>query len=243
MRLQRIFSFCLLPLLLVISPLTAAQSGSLAQGMAAFEADQFGEAARILRPLAERGDVEAQFTLGYMYYMGTGVPQSKSTAVRWYKKAADQGDPTAKYNLGYLYLYGDGVTEDRGKAISLFRAAAAQGQLLAMLGMGLIFETAKFSPPDYARALDWYQRAEREGLASASTEVRRLRSWMDNRRRTVRGTNVNLRAEPNTRSTIITTVSAPEKMYELSRSGDWLKVQFEGGKRTQGWLHQDLVGR
>ena len=82
MRLQRIFSFCLLPLLLVISPLTAAQSGSLAQGMAAFEADQFGEAGRIWRPLDERGDVEAQFTPGYRKYMRTGVLQRQSTPVR-----------------------------------------------------------------------------------------------------------------------------------------------------------------
>lgn len=241
MRLQQVLVSGLLSAVMAFAVIGTAQADSLAQGMAAFEADRFDEAARTLRPLAERGNVEAQFTLGYMYFMGVGVPQNKSTAVRWYQRAADQGDPTAKYNLGYLYLYGNGVAENRSKSIKLFRDAAAQGQLLAMLGMGLIFETAKFSPPNYERALDWYQRAEREGLAAAADEVRRLKGWMNDRRRTVRGTDVNLRAEPNTRASVIKKVSSPQKMLELNRSGDWVRVQLEGGKRTQGWLHKDLV--
>ena len=234
--------FCSLALIgALLAPVT--QASSLAEGMAAFEADRYSEASRILRPLAEGGDVTAQFTMGYLYYMGVGVTQSKAQAVQWYTKAANQGDATAKYNLGYLYLYGDGVKEDRGRAIKLFREAAEKGQLLAMLGMGLVYETAKFSSPDYERALKWYRRADREGLRTASAEVRRLENWMRDRRRRVRGSKVNMRAEPNTRSSIVSKLNEPQNVFELSRSGDWVRIQLVDGQRQQGWLHKDFIRR
>ena len=44
-----------------------------------------------LRVLAEQGDAEAQFHVGYRYLEGLGVPQDGAEAVRWFRLAADQG--------------------------------------------------------------------------------------------------------------------------------------------------------
>jgi TPR repeat protein len=48
-------------------------------------------------PPAKAGSPEAQFTLGYMYNNGEGVPKDAVQAVSWWRKAADQG---AKPPLG-----------------------------------------------------------------------------------------------------------------------------------------------
>ena len=48
-----------------------------------------------MRHVAEQGDVDAQFNLGWCYYMGEGVPQDKAEAAKWYRKAAEQGDVAA----------------------------------------------------------------------------------------------------------------------------------------------------
>ena len=70
--------------------------------LAAAEADE-------LRPLAERGDAEAQCALGFLYLNGQGVPPDAAEAGRWYQLAADQGHALAQGNLGAMYALGGGV--------------------------------------------------------------------------------------------------------------------------------------
>ena len=45
-----------------------------------------------IRSLAEQGDADAQFLLGFMYAYGKGVAQDFAKAVKWYRKAAEQGN-------------------------------------------------------------------------------------------------------------------------------------------------------
>ena len=75
-----------------------AQS-DLDKGDAAFEADDFKEAAKWYRKAAEQGHVSAQYNLGYMYHSGKGVTQDYGEAVKWYRKAAEQGEAEAQYSL------------------------------------------------------------------------------------------------------------------------------------------------
>ena len=42
----------------------------------------------LLRPLAEKGDAEAQFRLGYRYDNGEGVAQDYAQAIYWYEQSA-----------------------------------------------------------------------------------------------------------------------------------------------------------
>jgi TPR repeat protein len=60
-------------------------------------------------PLAENGDIEAQYNIAGMYAKGNGVKIDDEKAVYWYKKAAKQGHPRAQYNVGVMYLIGSGV--------------------------------------------------------------------------------------------------------------------------------------
>ena len=48
---------------------------------------------------AERGDSDAQYALGYMYYYGIGITNDTQTAEQWIRKAANQGQPLAKKAL------------------------------------------------------------------------------------------------------------------------------------------------
>jgi len=49
-----------------------------------------------IEALAEQGDLKAQLTLGWHYYVGYGVAQDRSVAVKWYEKAARAGLPEAE---------------------------------------------------------------------------------------------------------------------------------------------------
>ena len=95
-------------------------------GVAAFNRDDYAEALREWRPLAERGDVNAQYKLGQMYAYGFGVPQDYAEAVKWFRRAAEQGDANAQLNLGAMYGEGEGVRRDYVQSHMWSNIAASQ---------------------------------------------------------------------------------------------------------------------
>lgn len=65
----------------------------------AYLAGDYPQALRILHPLADEGDAEAQYILGYMYYYGQGVPSDPRAAREWIGKSATQGHDKARIAL------------------------------------------------------------------------------------------------------------------------------------------------
>jgi CHAT domain-containing protein/TPR repeat protein len=53
---------------------------------------------------AERGDAEAQYNLGAMYFYGKGVSQNDVEAAKWFRKAAEQGHAGAYGNFGWILI-------------------------------------------------------------------------------------------------------------------------------------------
>lgn len=77
------------------------------------------QAALCYRKAAEKGQVEAQYRLGSLYYHGQGVQgvsRDVEQAAEWYKQAAEQGYTPAQAALGNMYLSGEGVPRDSSKA-------------------------------------------------------------------------------------------------------------------------------
>jgi TPR repeat protein len=104
----------------------SSYADSLAGGSAAFAHGDYIRAARLLLPLAERGNARAQAMLGYMYATGQGIPQSYDAASYWYRLSAEQGDTTAQYLLGLAYDKGQGVPVDEVAAYKWLNLAAAR---------------------------------------------------------------------------------------------------------------------
>jgi len=50
------------------------------KGLTAYETGNYATALKEWRPLAEKGDADAQYSLGLMYDQGRGVPQNFSEA-------------------------------------------------------------------------------------------------------------------------------------------------------------------
>ena len=80
-----------------------------------------------LRKLAEQGDAEAQWDMGFRYHNGQGVPQDDAQAVRWFQRAAEQGHVNAQATLGAYYWAGRGVPKDLSQAYFWSAVALHQG--------------------------------------------------------------------------------------------------------------------
>lgn len=103
-------------------------AASYKEGIEAYTQGNFSVALEKLKPAAEHGKADAQFTLGLMYREGKGVPQDAKEAVAWLSKAAEQGQTEAQENLGLSYAKGLGVERDWVQADKWFNIAAASGK-------------------------------------------------------------------------------------------------------------------
>ena len=99
----------------------------LQKGLDAYEVGDYTNAIKEWRPLADQGDVQAQYHLGQMYKYGKGVPQGYADAVRWYGLAAEQGNVLSQLSLGRFYQFGEGVIQDNVMAHMWYNIASANG--------------------------------------------------------------------------------------------------------------------
>src|SRR4051812_29311634 len=81
----------LLGLVAAASAYGAEDPGKLAQGLAAYQREDYTKALELLSPLAEGGEPQASRALAAMFERGLGVPQSYKWAYTWYKRAQNEG--------------------------------------------------------------------------------------------------------------------------------------------------------
>src|SRR5262245_40611019 len=83
----------------VAAPVSAQ---SVKAGIDAWQRADYDAAVSIWRPLAEKGDPDAQFNLAQAYRLGRGVPLNLAAAQSWFERAADKGHVDAQTTLGLL---------------------------------------------------------------------------------------------------------------------------------------------
>lgn len=77
------------------SLLFACSSLNLREGIESFRAQDYRRAFIRLKPEAEKGQPDAQYAVGYMYYYGQGVVENRKKAWFWINKAASKGQADA----------------------------------------------------------------------------------------------------------------------------------------------------
>jgi cytochrome c6 len=94
-------------LFLLVAALAGAVAGCAVPVTAPWGADvvTFESTYRRVLLRAERGEAESQNALGYMLYLGEGVPVDKAQALLWFERAARQGNPRARRNLAFVSAY------------------------------------------------------------------------------------------------------------------------------------------
>ena len=112
-----------LTLAFILSLNTAVFAQNYDTGLNAYNSGDFTTALEVWKIVAERGDADAQFGLGYMYDNGEGVLQDYEEAAKWYRKAAEQGNAYAQYNMGVSYEQGQGVPQDSKEAFKWYLKA------------------------------------------------------------------------------------------------------------------------
>jgi len=135
--------------------------------VAAYQNQQYASALKLFEAAAQKGNREAQHTLGFMYRDGRGTKRNDAKAMAWYRKAAEQDYAPAAYNLGLMYAQGEGAKADPAAAQRWFRRAADHGSVEAQVKLA---EIAIFDEK-YEEAFVWFSKAADQDDADAAFNV------------------------------------------------------------------------
>jgi TPR repeat protein len=164
--------------LIAVPAMTAAQGGTalpaqnpeVKAGIEAWLAGDHAGAIRRWRPLAERGDADAQFNIGQAYRYGRGVPADLKIAQGWFEKAAAKGHGQAIANLGLL-LFQSG---QRAQAMPWVKKAADAGDPRAQYVLGTALFNGDIIGKDWPRAYALMHLAAGQGLPPAATNLEQM---------------------------------------------------------------------
>lgn len=167
-------------LFVLLASLATAQSSAdpLADAFAAMDRHDDAAAVRLLRPLAEKGNAEAQYALGDIYLYSEGFPHDDAEGAKWYLRAAEQGHPGAQNSLGGLHRIGRGVSEDQVEAAKWFRRSADQGYAIGQSELATCYLLGLGVERDNVQAYMLFQLASTRFSAS---QQQRVQLAIDNR--------------------------------------------------------------
>jgi TPR repeat protein len=141
-------------------------AGPLEDGRAANERGHHAKALRILEPLADAGNCDAQDEIGVMHISGWSVSKDSALATAMFRACAEKGNARGQYLLGDMFI------ETHGKqAIYWFSKSAQQGLPIAQETLGAAYELGWDVPRDYVQAAYWYRRAAMQGNCFAAESL------------------------------------------------------------------------
>jgi len=121
--------------------------------------------------LAEQGNPEAQYKVGEMYEMGSGVSKDETVALSWFEKAAAQGHKKSSYKLLYLEIKSNGLNDFTKSQLGVLRQESASGNANAQYFLGKMYATGIGVPKSLNNALTWLNKATFNGIPEAEHEA------------------------------------------------------------------------
>jgi uncharacterized protein len=160
-------------------PTDTPEIGTEATGPAKAALDAYKEgrhvkAVELARPLAEQGNADALYLMGFAHETGQGLEASREKALEYYRKAADVKHKDAIYRLSFILLASEDKKEREQARVALESAAkddpAVAGRILGEAFLrGLTSEK-----PDPEKALFWWRQAADAGDIPSLLLVARL---------------------------------------------------------------------
>lgn len=141
----------------------ADAEGPMKEALAAFNEGRHIKAIDIARRLADKGNPDALFLMGYAHETGRGLEASRDKSIEFYKKASAAGQKDATYRLALILLSSKEKAErEQGKKNLEEAALKDPGNAGRILGeaylKGMIDEKVNFD-----QAVVWWEKASEAG--------------------------------------------------------------------------------
>ena len=116
--------------------------------------------------LAERGDVDCQRIVGWMYETGTGTAKDLEKAKYWLKLAADRNDAHSQYLLGLIHWR----ARQDDLAFEFFEKSSSQGYGPGLYRLAICYSLGRGTSKNEDKSLALLEEASRKGNLRARIE-------------------------------------------------------------------------
>ncbi|MBU0498662.1 MAG: SEL1-like repeat protein [Gammaproteobacteria bacterium] len=226
-------------------------AGTMQEGHQAYASGDFKKSLELWKPLAEKGNVQAQFYLSTLYSNGEGVEQDIFSALSWLTSSAQAGYAPAQFNLGNRYYHGRWVEQDRLRAAQWWRKAAEQGVPQAAYNLGSLYYHGQGLKQNRDEATRWYRKAAEAGSEEATKVLAKLEEAKPAPVAPAAKGKVKARAESSTSSAKAAPVEVPTpsetppassvvKVSTPAESVEWIKSQPEKNLTIQVYAANQL---
>ena len=131
----------------------------LRKAQSLFVRGKYMDALGTWKPLAEKGNAEAQYSLGFLYHSGWGPERDLEKAVKWYSLAGEQEENRAQFNLGVLLVEGepDGITVDYSAGVTWIKRSAKNGNTRARELLAEAYEKGLYDLPQSSKESQYWK--------------------------------------------------------------------------------------
>ena len=148
--------------------------GPMKEALAAFNEGRHVKAIDIASRLAEKGNPDALFLMGFAHESGRGLEVSREKAIEFYKKSSTAGQKDATYRLALILLSSKEKAErEEGKKVLVdasLKDPAGAGRILGEAYLkGMIDEK-----PNFDEAVIWWTKASEAGDVPSIMGLARL---------------------------------------------------------------------
>lgn len=210
--------------------------GPARPALEAFQTGRHFKAVELAKPLAEKGNAEALYLLGFAHETGQGAEASRDKALEYYRKAAAAKHRDAIYRLSFILLASDKENE-RDQARDALEEAAKNDPAVAGRILGEAYLRGRLTPTsDPDKAIFWWKRAADAGdVLSMSliarfyegqfgfAELRDVKTSLDYYTKAAGMGNPAAMAALGSRL-----LSGDEKFRDETKGRDWLKKAIDG---------------
>lgn len=126
------------------------------RGLIAYARGDSKRALKEFLPLAEAGNLEAQYNVACLLLLSQDVAEAQN----WLVRAAEQGHPGAQNTLGQLYRKGDRLPRNDVAAFRWLKLAAEKGHSEARRALGTMYEEGEGVGQDLVQAYMWHHLAD-----------------------------------------------------------------------------------
>lgn len=146
--------------LIILLSLMISQSVLANQCVDLIQKEDYYEASDVCKTLAQKGNSNAQFALGVMYYQGNGMMSDLAKAQKWIRKSAQQNHRQGQYNLGIMLANGQGGSADLVEAYAWLKISADNGYSAAADSVPQI--EAELSSSEKKKAAETIEKLKKE---------------------------------------------------------------------------------
>lgn len=134
--------------------------------------DQSANMFAFQQKLANKGNAQAQYKLGFMYETGQGVNPSREKALDWYARAAAKGNQAARNRMQYLQIRQQGYDPKRdAQWLAAVRNDAFANQVEAVFLLGQLYHEGLGVKKNLDKALALYYKLGSEGIPAVDREI------------------------------------------------------------------------